>query len=147
MSPFLGRGASSQSNIMSPGPRRTSVPSGILIYPLVWPQHTRAKIGGCAPFGGGEMGPHLTQSGQGQGLPPCQVSSFIRPTVWPQYTNVTDRADRQTGQRSDRIGRTVLETVAPKPISTEDAVRVSVREGNIGHLQLRRIGAYTISVV
>jgi len=35
----------------------------------------------------------------------------MNPTVWPQYTNVTDR---QTGQRSDRIGRTVLQTVAQK---------------------------------
>jgi len=48
---------------------------------------------------------------------------LIHPTVWPQYTNVTDRQrDRQpetgqdrtelTGQWSDSIGRTVLETVA-----------------------------------
>jgi len=43
----------------------------------------------------GEPGPHLTQCGQGRGLP-----SFIliHPTVWPPYTdvNVTDRQDRQT---------------------------------------------------
>jgi len=59
--PFC-RGAGSPSNIMLPGPRPTSVPSGILIHP----------------------------------------------TVWPQYTNVTDRqTDRQTGQRSRSIGRTV----------------------------------------
>jgi len=36
---------------------------------------------------------------------------LIRPTVWPQYTKVTDRTG-QTGQRSDSIGRTVLQTVA-----------------------------------
>jgi len=36
---------------------------------------------------------------------------LIRPTLWPQYTNVTDR---QTGQRTDSIGRTVLQTVAQK---------------------------------
>ena len=34
---------------------------------------------------------------------------LIHPTVWPQYTNVADRTDRQ---RSDSIGRTVLQTVA-----------------------------------
>jgi len=35
---------------------------------------------------------------------------LVHPTVWPQYTNVTDRqTDRQ---RSDSIGRTVLQTVA-----------------------------------
>ena len=39
---------------------------------------------------------------------PTSVPSFIliHPTVWPQYTNVTDR------QRSDSIWRTVLQTVA-----------------------------------
>ena len=32
--------------------------------------------------------------------------TLIHPTVWPQYTNVTDRQDRQTGQTtSDSIGR------------------------------------------
>jgi len=36
---------------------------------------------------------------------------LIRPTVWPQYTNITDRTDRQ---RIDSIGRTVLQTVAQK---------------------------------
>jgi len=59
--------------------------------------------------------------------PTCTPSFiFIRPTVWPQYTNVTDRTsrtdrqdrqdreDRQTGQRSDSIERTVLQTVAQK---------------------------------
>jgi len=47
--------------------------------------------------------------------------SLINPTVWPQYTNVKDRT-RQAGQtyrqtdrqRSDSIGRTVLQTVARK---------------------------------
>jgi len=27
---------------------------------------------------------------------------LIHPTVWPQYTNVTDRQDRQTGQDKRR---------------------------------------------
>jgi len=40
---------------------------------------------------------------------------LIRPTVWPQYTNVTDRQTGQTDrQRTDSIGRTVLQTVAQK---------------------------------
>jgi len=37
--PFHG-GAGSSSNTMSPGPRPVSVPSGILIYPTVWPKCT-----------------------------------------------------------------------------------------------------------
>jgi len=113
------------------------------------------KIGGLCPlFGGGEQGPHLTQSrlgqvgswsmqpfgrnrygqktgglcpfgGGGAGSPfnsmwpgprPTCMPSFIlsRPTVWLQYTNVTDNRTDRTGQRSDRIGRTVLQTVAQK---------------------------------
>jgi len=40
---------------------------------------------------------------------------LIRPTFWPQYTNVTDRqTDRQDRERTDSIGRTVLQTVAQK---------------------------------
>jgi len=35
---------------------------------------------------------------------------LIRPTVWPQCTNVTAR------QRTDNIGRTVLHTVAQKSV-------------------------------
>ena len=33
------------------------------------------KIGCCAPFVEGELGPHIIQCGLGLGLPPCQVSS------------------------------------------------------------------------
>jgi len=36
--PFWGAG--SPSNTMWPGPRPTSVPSGVLIHPTVWPQYT-----------------------------------------------------------------------------------------------------------
>jgi len=37
--PFFGR-VGSPSNTMSPGLRPYYVPSGILIYPAVWPQYT-----------------------------------------------------------------------------------------------------------
>jgi len=36
---------------------------------------------------------------------------LIHPTVWPQYTNVTDKTDNG---RTDSIGRTVLQTIAQK---------------------------------
>jgi len=63
--PFCGAGSQSNTNYtMSPGPRLTSVPSGILIHPGVWPQRTWAQNWGCAPLGG-ELGPHLTQCGLG----------------------------------------------------------------------------------
>ena len=45
--PFRGGGAGSQSNTMSPGPRPTSVPSGLLIRPTVWPQYTNATDRTC----------------------------------------------------------------------------------------------------
>jgi len=47
-------------------------------------------------LGEGELGPpHLTQYGEGRGLLATCMPSFIliRPTVWPQYTNVTRRTD------------------------------------------------------
>jgi len=63
---FLGGGDRTPSNTMWPVPRPTSVPSGILIHP----------------------------------------------TVWPQYTNVSIQTHRHRyRQRSDSIGRTVLQTV------------------------------------
>jgi len=38
--PLSMGGAGSPSNTISPGPRPTSVPSGILIHPTIWPQYT-----------------------------------------------------------------------------------------------------------
>ena len=60
------------------------------------------------PLGGGAGSPSNTMW---QGNRPTSVPSgiLIYSTVWPQYTNVSDRQDRQ---RSDSIGRTVLQTLA-----------------------------------
>ena len=83
---------------MSPGPRTTTVPSGIFINPAVWPQQTWAKNWGAEPpFLGGAGSPC---SIMWPGLRPTSMPSFIliHPTVWPQYTNVRDR----TGQTSRR---------------------------------------------
>ena len=71
--PFGEEGAESPSNTMSPGSRPTSLTSGILIYPAVWPQQTWTENWGCARLGG--VGPHLIQCGPDQGLPPYQVIS------------------------------------------------------------------------
>ena len=81
-------------------------------------------MGGCAPLGGAgstsnTMSPGPTSTSLPSGiLIHLSMPSFIliHPTVWPQYTNVTDRTDRQNRQRSDSGGRTVLKTVAQKPI-------------------------------
>jgi len=72
--------------------------------------------GACGPFSG-ELQPHLTQRRLDQGLPPYQVTS------WLKYTNVTDKTDRTDRQQSDSIGQTILQTVAQKlQISTTSNV-------------------------
>ena len=73
--PLGGGGAGSPSNTVWPGLRPTSIPSCILIHPTVWPQQTWPIFRGLCPFGGGVLGPHLTQFGEGRDLPPCQLSS------------------------------------------------------------------------
>jgi len=44
---------------------------------------------------------------------------LVHPTVRPQYTNVTDRQTRQTGQRFHSIGRTVTCYGRPKTVKLE----------------------------
>jgi len=52
------------------------IPSGILVYPTVWPQQTWAENWGTVPlFGGAGVGAHLTQCRLGRGIPPYQVAS------------------------------------------------------------------------
>ena len=50
---------------------------------------------------------------------------LIYRTLWPQYTNVIDRQDRQTGQRSVSIGRTVFTVQSYSPADAN----VPSREG------------------
>jgi len=62
-------------------------------------------MGVGAPLAEREMDSHLTQCGQAEAYTCMPSFISIRPTVWPQYTNVTDRTDRQTaqtGQTTDR---------------------------------------------
>jgi len=79
------------------------------------------------PFGYNRYGRQLGVCpfwGRGAGSPsnimwpepkPTSIPSgiLIHATIWPQYTNVTDRTDRQRSE-SDSIRWTVLQTVAPK---------------------------------
>jgi len=73
------------------------------------------KIGGLCPLRQGRW-VHSSSNTMWPGTRPTCVliSILIHLTVWPQYTNVTDRHDRQ---RSGRIGRTVLQTVARKQVN------------------------------
>jgi len=66
------------------------------------------KVGGLLCPSGGPGSPSNTMW---PGPRPTAVPSgiLIVPTVWPQYTNVTDRQDRQ---RSDNVGPTILQMVA-----------------------------------
>jgi len=85
--PILGR-AGFPSNTMSPKPRPTSIPSDILIHPVVWSQQTWANP---LFFWGGVVGsPSNTLWPEPR---PTSMPSFIliNPTVWPQYTSVSDR--------------------------------------------------------
>ena len=69
------------------------------------------KSGGCcAPFRGGAGSPSNTRS---LASSPTTVSSgiLIHQTVWPQYTNVTDRADRRM---ASSLGQTVTCNGCPK---------------------------------
>ena len=108
-------GSWASSDTIWPGQRPTSMPSFILIHAAVWPQQTWAKNCGVVPFGRTGAGPYLTQCGQDRGLPPRQVSSWsMQPFGHNTPTSQTDRHDRQTGQRSNSIGGTVLQTAAQK---------------------------------
>jgi len=99
--PFCwGGGAGSPSNTMLFGSRPTSISSGILILPAVWPQQTWAENWGLCPlfvgaaeFSSNTMWPELRSTS----MPSC-----IHPAIWPQYTNVTDKTDR-TGQTDNGL--------------------------------------------
>jgi len=71
------------------------------------------KIGGCAPLGEGELGPYLTQCGQGQGLY-LRAKFRLDPSNRLAKVHEHYRQDRQDRQPTDSTGRTVLQTVAQK---------------------------------
>ena len=130
MCPLFG-GVGCPSSTMSPGLRSTSVASGILIHPAIWPQRRLAKNWEVPILGNGrELGPHVTQCCRGRGLPRCQVSSWsIQPFGHSAPMSQTGQTDRQW---SDRIGRTVLQTV-PKmayPIKMPCGLWTLVGPGN-----------------
>jgi len=84
MVPFFLGVAGSPSNTKSTGPRPTSIPSGILVYPALCPQRTLAENWGLCPFSGGGAGsPSNRMSLRPR---PTSVPSGIlmHPAVWPQ---------------------------------------------------------------
>jgi len=75
--PFWGGGAGYPSNTMWLGLSPTYLPTKWHLDPSSHLATTDMgrKLGVSAPLEVGELGPHLTQCGQGRGLPACQVSS------------------------------------------------------------------------
>jgi len=78
----------------SPGPRPTSVPSGILIHPATWLQQIWAENWGY-PFAGGGVGSPSNTTWPGRGLPACKFRLDPSNCLATVYTNVTDRTLRQ----------------------------------------------------
>jgi len=81
--PFAGAGT--PSSIMWPGPRSTSVPSGVFIQPFGHSRHgPKIGWGGCAFFSAGVAG--STSNTMWRRLRPTSVPSGIlmHPAVWPQ---------------------------------------------------------------
>jgi len=61
------------------------LPRGSSVFRL-FPIDIGQKLGGCAPFFGGEVGPHITQCGRGRGLATSVPSGILKhPAVRPQY--------------------------------------------------------------
>jgi len=92
-------------NTMSPGPRPTSVPSGILLHPAVWPHGP--KTGGLCPFGEGSWVPICYNMARAEAY--LHATFHLDPsnslaTIHQRYRQ-TGQTDRQ---RSDSIGQTVL---------------------------------------
>jgi len=105
-------------------------------------------------FGEGELGPHLTQCGRGRGLPARRVSiwsvQLFGHSARTSQTGQTGQ-DRQTDrQRSDSIGRTVLQTVAQNcakiiPIGSGVFDDVSSQMSN-ALTPRRRFGGYPLAL-
>ena len=84
----------------------------------------------------GGLGSQPTQYGLGPRPTSVPSGILIRPTVWPQYANVTNRQDRQTGQtgqtghRCRNIGRTA--TCNGRPMTSECSSLVIDDKSRVG---------------
>jgi len=96
------------------------------------PEQSGPKSGGCcAPFcGRREAGSRSNTMPHGPRATSVPSGIFIHPTVWPQYTNVTDRQAEQTGKRSHSIGRTVTCTDRPKSLVSIRVLARSMDKSN-----------------
>jgi len=72
-------GAGSPSNTKSRGPRPTSIPSGILVNPAIWPQRTLAQNWGLCPFRAGGTGSPSNSV--------TQAEAYLRTKWYPDANN------------------------------------------------------------
>jgi len=96
---FFAGGAGSGPNLMSPGPRPTSLQSGRHLDPYrhLATSDMGRKLKESVPPLWGSWSPSNTMW-PGPSLTSIPSGILVHPTVWPQYTNVTDRdtTDRTT---------------------------------------------------
>ena len=110
--PLSVRRAGSPSNTMPPGPRLTSVPSGILVHPAVWAQYTWAENGGCYALWGSWV-PILHNVACAEAY--LRTKWHLDPSGRLAIIHQRHKTDRQTDRQwSDCIGLNVLQTVAQK---------------------------------
>jgi len=105
--PFRARGGA----VAWAGP--TSIPSDILIHAAIWPQQIWAEIVVCARLGEGSWVPtyHNVARAEAHLHAKFHLDPSNRLATVHERHIQTDRQDRQ---RTDSIGRTVLQTVAQK---------------------------------
>jgi len=77
------------------------------------------KLGGLCPFGGGGAGSPPNTMWPGPKLTCMHAKFHLDPpnrmaTILQRYRQTERQTDRQDREPSDSIGRTVLQTVAPK---------------------------------
>ena len=84
--PLSRGGGWAPSNTMWSGLRPTSVPSGILINPAVWPQKTWAKKWGCLTVVSLFRGAGPPSSIMSPELASLPSGILIHPPVWPQQS-------------------------------------------------------------
>ena len=98
-------GAGSPSNTMLSGLRPTYQVASWSIMPFGYIRHgPKSGCGLLCPFLWGELGPHLTQYGLGQGLSPYQVASWsIRP--FGHNTPMLWRDRQDNGPIASRVNR------------------------------------------
>jgi len=141
--PFWERGrAGSLSNTMCPGPRPTSIPSGIVILDpcsrLGTTDMAENGARGCAPLG--DLSPHLTQCRLDQGIPLYQVEPWSIPPIGHN-------------RHGPRIGADVLSFflgaagspsntmwLGPWPICMPSFILIQLFSHNTPMLQTRQIG-------